>query len=218
MTYANIATPSNHSAPHATATVAFLPRKRASRSAESQQANEAMLRYAQGDATAFADLYPLLAPRLYRHCLALSGQNDAEELLQEVFLKIHRARASFVDSGGVFAWASTIARTTHLDLVRYRKCRPETSTEHDHLDRHAANDADRPDDISTRNALQTEVERELNLLSDNLRSAYVLVKLDGLSCAAAGAELGVSIAAVKQRVCRATSILKTNLAEVLEVA
>src|SRR4051812_23031372 len=83
--------------------------------AQTERANAAMIRYANGDDAAFPELYRLLAPSLYRLCRWLCA-GDASELFQEVFLKIHRARASFVDSGSVFAWSAAIARKTHVDL------------------------------------------------------------------------------------------------------
>src|SRR5262245_45968063 len=59
----------------------------------------AMLRYQRGDQRAFAQLHRMIAPRLLRLCIALSGPIEAEDLAQEVFLKIHRARASYCPRG-----------------------------------------------------------------------------------------------------------------------
>lgn len=188
------------------------------RSADTLSANAAMTRYAQGDDTAFKELYQLLWPRLYRHCLSLAGPNDAEELLQEVFFKVHRARATFVDSGSVFAWTFTIARTTYRDWIRYRARRHEVTVEQWQLDQHPANELAGPERASSQRALQVEVVRELDLLSDSLRDAYLLVRIDGLSCADASATLGVSVDAVKQRVHRATRALKASLSELIEAA
>ena len=91
-------------------------------------AGEAMSRYAAGDDRAFDDVYTLLAPRLYRLCICLIGRSEADDLLQEVFLKMHRARASFVPGGSVIAWSFAIARTTSIDRMRHRGRRPEDAT------------------------------------------------------------------------------------------
>lgn len=202
------------SASHEQRRISVLPHVRSPRSAAAVRANEAMKRYASGDDAAFNELYQSLAPRLYRHCLWLCGQNDAEELMQEVFIKLHRARASFVDCGGVLAWALTVARTTHLDRARYRRRRHETVTEQQHLERYAAAVSDLP----SQRALHAELARELSLLSDTVREAYVLVKLEGMSCADASAALGISVHALKQRVHRATLSLRRSLSELLDAA
>lgn len=178
--------------------------------AETARANAAMLRYAEGDDAAFPELYRLLAPRLYRHCRWLCGA-DASELLQEVFLKIHRARATFVDSASVFAWAAAIARKTHVDRVRYRARRPETALPSSQLDLWSSHGALSPEAPLLHSELERELERELGLLSDNLRVAYDLVKLRGRSYADASAELGAPIDALKQRVHRASEEIRASV-------
>ena len=62
-------------------------------------------------------------------------------------------------------------------------------------------------------ALEDVFERQLSTLSESLRAAYVLVKVEGMSCAEAGAVLGASTSAVKQRVHRASEQLKAAAAE-----
>jgi RNA polymerase sigma-70 factor (ECF subfamily) len=170
-----------------------------------------MERYALGDDSAFHELYTVLAPRLYRKCMYLVGRSDAEELLQEVFLKIHRARASFVVGGSVVAWASAIARSTCLDRLRHKRRRPEHLLEPARLDIRDHAWAHCPERAVHESALAAAVSERLSQLSEALRSAYVLVKIEGLSCAEAGAALGISVSAVKQRVHRACEELKITL-------
>jgi RNA polymerase sigma-70 factor (ECF subfamily) len=169
-----------------------------------------MLRYANGDDAAFRELYGLLAPRLYRLCRCLSAA-DAGELFQEVFLKIHRARATFVDSGSVFAWSAAIARKTHVDLMRYRARRPESALPSNQLELGPPHGALSPESPLLRRELEREVERELGLLSDNLRVAYDLVKIRGQSYADASAKLGAPIDAIKQRVHRASEEIRAGV-------
>jgi len=174
-------------------------------------ADAAMGRYARGDDGAFDELYRLLQPRLYRLCLYLAGRNDADELMQDVFLKIHRARSSFVETGSIVAWSSAIARTTHLDRCRRSKRRPEVRLEYTQLERYPATSHSDPEAVYSHTITERVLERELAGLSENLRSAYILVRLQGLSCAEASAALGVSIDAVKQRIHRATEILRAGM-------
>jgi RNA polymerase sigma-70 factor (ECF subfamily) len=186
------------------------PRARQEPSADAARANAAMARYANGDDAAFAELYPLLAPRLVRLCRWLAAA-DASELFQEVLLKIHRARASFVDSAGVFAWSAAIARKTHVDLLRYRARRPTTALSSTQLELQPAPGALSPEAPLLQRELELEVERKLGLLSNNLRLAYQLVKIRGRSYGEASLELGAPIDAVKQRVHRASEEIRASV-------
>jgi RNA polymerase sigma-70 factor, ECF subfamily len=193
------------------------PRARLQPSAEAARANAAMLRYAQGDDAAFPELYGLLAPRLYRLCRWLCAA-DASELFQDVLLKIHRARATFVDSASVFAWSSAIARKTHVDRVRYRARRPETALPSEQLEQQPAHGGLSPEAPLLHGELERELERELGLLSHNLRVAYDLVKLRGRSYADASAELGAPVDALKQRVHRASEEIRASVSLFLEAS
>lgn len=185
--------------------------------AQTARANAAMIRYANGDDAAFHELYQLLSPRLYRLCRWLCGA-DASELLQEVFLKIHRARATFVDSASVFAWSAAIARKTHVDRLRYRARRPETALPSSHFELRASHGAHSPDVPLLQRELEHEIQRELGLLSDNLRVAYDLVKVRGRSYADASAELGAPIDAIKQRVHRASEEIRAGVTLFLQAS
>lgn len=197
-------------APHTKASSSVTERPETQLNAQTARANAAMVRYANGDDAAFPELYRLLAPRLYRLCRWLCPA-DANELFQEVFLKIHRARATFVDSGSVFAWSAAIARKTHVDMVRYRARRPETALPALQLELWPLHGAPSPEAPLFRRELEREIERELGLLSDNLRVAYDLVKVRGQSYANASAQLGAPIDAIKQRVHRANEELKESV-------
>jgi RNA polymerase sigma-70 factor (ECF subfamily) len=177
---------------------------------QTARANAAMIRYANGDESAFPELYRLLAPSLYRLCRWLCA-GDASELFQEVFLKIHRARASFVDSGSVFAWSASIARKTHVDQVRYRARRPETALPANLLELQPRSSALSPEAPLMQRDLEREIERELGLLSDNLRVAYDLVKIRGQSYADASVTLGAPVDAIKQRVHRASEEIRASV-------
>ena len=141
----------------------------------------------------------------------LRNHAEAEELTQEVFLKIHRGRARFVADKGVIAWAYAIARTTHLDLVRQRRRKPLVLLEQSYLETLAATSTSEPETDWTQRSLETSFERNFAGLSESLRSAFILVKLRGMTCADAGAALGVSIHAIKKRVHRATDELKDGI-------
>src|SRR5258706_9318775 len=80
---------------------------------------ELMQRYQDGDAHAFRELYALVAPRLFGYLMKLTrSRASADDLLQHTFLKIHRARASYVRDADPLPWMYSIAHRTFLDEVR----------------------------------------------------------------------------------------------------
>src|SRR6476659_4070175 len=86
--------------------------------------DDAMDRYAQGEAAAFADLYAGLAMQLRTFLLRLAGGHAlADDLLQETFMRIHRARGSFEPGARVVPWAYAIARNAWLDHARSAQSR-----------------------------------------------------------------------------------------------
>ena len=85
-----------------------------------------MNRYAQGEQSAFAILYQGLEQKLRAFLTRLTGAPVvADDLLQETFMRIHRARGSFDSNAAVVPWAYAIARNAWLDHVRASKVRGE---------------------------------------------------------------------------------------------
>lgn len=176
-------------------------------------ADEVMRRYASGDATAFDELYAALSARLYGFCVRLAGRNgEAEDLFQEAFLKLHRSRATYLPGSSVLHWAFAIVRSTYLDRLRARARRPEdllgsADEPFDGLPGHAAS----PESDLHAQTLARLVDRELQRMSEKNRSAYILLKLEGLTTGEAAAILGVTDEAVKQRAFRAYQALREAL-------
>ena len=78
---------------------------------------------ALSDRKAFASLYKLTSPKLFSICLRiLKDRTDADEALQEVYVKIwQRARLFSATSGTAEVWLAAIARNQSIDIIRSRK-------------------------------------------------------------------------------------------------
>src|SRR5437773_11366495 len=80
---------------------------------------EFMRRYQAGDAHAFRELYALVAPRLLGYLVKMTRSRPvADDLLQQTFLKVHRARAAYVVGADPLPWLYAIAHRTFLDSIR----------------------------------------------------------------------------------------------------
>lgn len=185
---------------------------RAAGSGRSEPAlDAAMDRYASGDDRAFALLHQGLYPRLIGFLTRMSGSSAlAADLVQETFLRMHRARASFAPGGAVLPWAYAIARNAVLDHGRAARLR---KTERLPSDPGAEPIDGGGDAESAAIAAQAAriVEEVLAKLPAAQREAFVLVRYEGLSMADAAAVLGTTPTAVKLRAFRAYEALREAL-------
>ena len=79
-------------------------------------------RYQKGDSEATAHLIAFASPLLYRFLAGpLGSRSEAEDLLQEVWLKIHRARRTYRAGEPVLPWLYAIARHVRVDSYRKRR-------------------------------------------------------------------------------------------------
>src|SRR5258708_20973576 len=83
---------------------------------------ELMVKYCDGVASAFRELYALVAPRLLGYLVKMARDRAvAEDLLQHTFLKLHRARAAYVRGADPLPCLYAIAHRTFIDDARKRK-------------------------------------------------------------------------------------------------
>jgi RNA polymerase sigma-70 factor (ECF subfamily) len=176
-----------------------------------------MQRYQDGDASAFRELYALVAPRLLGYLLKMARSRAlADDLLQQTFLKVHRARAAYVRGADPLPWIYSIAHRTFIDETRRSKraivnvaatddALPEVVAG---LDGEAADRRDEPrvDPELARAALDA-----LSQLPDAQREAVVLTKLDGKSVAEAAEIAGTTVGAMKVRAHRGYEALRKLL-------
>jgi RNA polymerase sigma-70 factor (ECF subfamily) len=173
------------------------------------RADGAMDRYAQGDASAFVVLYDILAPHLYGFAMNLARNRAiADDVVQQTFLQLHRARGRWVLGARVFPWAYAIAHNFFIDSTRRSSCEypgDDGTADEDRVSGEPGVD----DEIDSRRQFQA-VMQQVQRLPERLRLAFQLVVLEGLSTAEAAEILGISTMNVKVRVHRARELLKRD--------
>jgi RNA polymerase sigma-70 factor (ECF subfamily) len=176
-----------------------------------------MERYADGDDGVFEAVYASLCTPLYRFCLRLTAQRaEADDLFQETFLKMHRARATFAPGSNPLHWSYAIARSLYLSGRRYWRRRPEklgASEDIAERDDIHVDAAKTPESEAIADHLLDVVSLELDRMSEKNRSAYVLLKEEGMSAKDAAVLLGTTANTVKQRAHRAYIQLKAALGD-----
>ena len=80
-------------------------------------------RVGMGDRSAFVSLYQATSPKLFGICMKiLRDRTDAEEALQEIYIKVwQRARTFATTAGKPTTWLAAIARNHAIDTIRARK-------------------------------------------------------------------------------------------------
>ena len=172
-------------------------------------------RVAGGDRDAFEALYRRYAAPIMSFLHHLSFDRGlAEDATQDVFLKVWRSASGFRPEAGRFStWLFQIARNhAYGELPRWRRSKatgegPATEA------RPAADSA--PDRDLRRAETARAIEDALDGLSDKLRVAFVLVRLEGRSYADAAEILEVPEGTVKSRMAAAEAALRARLGKLL---
>jgi RNA polymerase sigma-70 factor (ECF subfamily) len=172
-----------------------------------------MLAFRGGDLDAFESLFRRWAAPLLRYLERMTRDAAvAEELVQEAFFRVHRARARYQPQAKFSTWLYQIA----TNLARNELRRPRRRDPHRSLDEAdappLAADPARTDEVVHARRLSASVGRELAALPENQRAALWLSAVEGLSYADVAEALEVSPQAVKALVHRA----RVALAEKLE--
>jgi RNA polymerase sigma-70 factor, ECF subfamily len=179
------------------------------RATSPREADLAMERYAGGDDAAFAEVYDSLAPRILSYLLRRTNDwGDAEDLLQQTMLHIHRSRGAFIAGAEVTPWAFAIAR--HLLTDRMRRHERERRVDFHKLETRAS-EVPGADEVLQARELALRVEHAMDELPPSQRRILTLVKEDGLSFAEAAELLGTTVGAAKARTSRAYQAIRAEL-------
>lgn len=170
---------------------------------------ELMIAYQQGQMEAFERLYTLLAPDLRRYLTSLTRHRQrSEDLLQETFLQLHRARRTYIPPRPVRPWVFAIARHCYLmDLRAFaRKQSAETPMEDGWADIPIPSEMHGYADIDA-------VRRVLPGVPADRREVVLLHYVWGFSYSEIGRMLGIGAAAAKLRAFRGIQRLRELLTE-----
>jgi RNA polymerase sigma-70 factor (ECF subfamily) len=191
-------------------------------------------RAAQGDQAAFSRIMRRYNQRLYRLAVSVMGDaSEAEDVLQESYVRAFYSLASYAGTGSLGAWLARIVRNEAIDRVRARESRrSHVAIEADLGVLSAEGDTNVGDDLlrapSARFDLQSMtdpqalasnaelrrlLERAIQRLPEQFRTAFVLREVEGLSVEETAEYLGIPPATVKTRDHRARNLLRGYLSE-----
>jgi len=169
-----------------------------------------LVEYQQGNRQAANDFVALLHPVVYRYFLAQTGNPaQAEDLMQECWVRIHRGRSSYRPGEPVLPWAFAIARHTKIDEYRKDSAR---------ANREAAVAGPGEPITDPRRAIEQGLEASailarLHELPDGQREVFMMLKVQGMSVDEVAIVVGSSRSAVKQKAYRAYETLRKWFAQ-----
>jgi RNA polymerase sigma factor (sigma-70 family) len=156
------------------------------------------------------DLVRQHSARVYRLAYRLTGnQHDAEDLTQEVFVRVFRSLASYTP-GTFEGWLHRITTNLFLDMARRRQ-RIRFEGLGDQAVGLLRDDEPTPAQAFDARHLDTDVQQALEALAPEYRGAVVLCDIEGLSYEEIAATLGVKLGTVRSRIHRGRAQLRAAL-------
>ena len=171
-----------------------------------------------GDQAAFTALVDHYQRKIYRIGKNITQNNeDAEDVLQETFLKAYEHLAGFQGNSKFYTWIVRIAVNEALMKLRKRKGDRFVSldepieTGEEEVKREIAVWEDNPEQRYSREEMQHILDDAVDDLKPDFRTVFVLRDIEELSTEETAEALGISIPAVKSRLLRARLALREKL-------
>jgi RNA polymerase sigma-70 factor, ECF subfamily len=179
-------------------------------------------RVQKGDKTAFD-----LLVRKYQHRVLklvsrfVNDAAEAEDVAQEAFLKAYRALPAFRGDSAFYTWLYRIAINTAKNTLVSNRRRPvdfdlDLQDPEQHDRQSLLKDSDTPEGVLLTDEIRGVVERALEQLPDDLRTAIVLRELEGLSYEEIAEAMDCPVGTVRSRIFRAREAIDKKLKPLLD--
>lgn len=188
--------------------VESLPTQKRTASHDPERLVDLMVAYQRGDSDAFEQLYLALKPQIYGYLIQVTWDRGwAEDLLQETFLQLHRARRTYQPGRAVLPWVFAIARHVYLASRRSQARRHSRETQYPE-----------PEMATLSISLELErladhelIGRALTAVPEERREVLLLHHMWGFTFAEIGAMLGIRAGTAKVRAHRGMRDLRHEL-------
>ena len=196
--------------------------KRDQRAAEAEEDRVFIAQAQHGDTSAFRRLVERHQRRAHAHAYSLlRDDNDAREVVQEAFLRVHKNLATFEGSSAFYTWLYRIV--TNLSIDRMRRPGRKTAEFADDRNHEDANaefplisriDGADPIDVIRRKEIARRVQAALEALPPYHRGVILLREVEGLSYEEMAQAMNVSKGTIMSRLFHARQKLQRALADV----
>ena len=173
-------------------------------------------RAAKADPGAWDEIIERYGERIYNLAYRFTGSPaEAEDLTQDIFLKLYRNLDRYRGDVPLMAWALRLSRNLCIDHYRHHRARRQAETVSDEVLRHLPSD----DDLERRSQKRERrrlVQQVLAEMSESLASVVMLRDLQGLSYDEIATFFEVPVGTIKSRLNRARQELVRRVRERLE--
>jgi RNA polymerase sigma-70 factor (ECF subfamily) len=175
----------------------------------------------QGDRSAFTELVNRHARKIFRLARHITkNDQDAEDVLQETFLKAYSRLDQFHGDSKFYTWLVRIGVNESLMKIRRRKdgkfvaLDQELETGEGTFVKELRADAENPEEHYSREEIHQALSGAIDSLAEAYKTVFVLRDVDGLSTEETAEALELSVPAVKSRLLRARLQLRDKLKRV----
>jgi RNA polymerase sigma-70 factor, ECF subfamily len=197
-----------------------------SRIREAEEDRALIARAQQGDTVAFRQLVERHQRRAFAIALSLvRDENDARELVQEAFLRVHRSLPKFEGTSSFFTWLYRIITNLSIDLKR-KPGRQVVDLDEERFDGEDAREVDYPflsridgadpADVVRRQEIAARLQTALDSLPPYHRSVIIMREIDGLSYEEMAVAMSVSKGTIMSRLFHARQKLQRILVDCYE--
>lgn len=178
-----------------------------------------MLRVKDGDEDAFREIVLLYRESILNLCYRYVGnKDDAEEVAQDVFIRLYRAASTYEPKAKLSTYLYRIAVNLSLNRIRDRKWKRWVSWETQHNETEGLGMADipGPHELLERKEKQQTIQSAIDTLPANQRTAVILKRYKGFSYEEIAEVMECTVSAVEARLHRAKQNLKKRLQDLIE--
>jgi RNA polymerase sigma-70 factor (ECF subfamily) len=182
-------------------------------------------RVQRGDKAAFDLLVVKYQRKIFRLLSRLIRDSaEIEDVAQEAFVKAYRALPNFRGDSAFYTWLYRIAINTAKNYLVSQGRRAPTSTQSDVEDAETFDDGDHLRDLNTPDSMLVTkqvgeaVNRAIDQLPEDLRTAIVLREIEGLSYEEIAESMQCPIGTVRSRIFRAREAIALELRPILDIA
>lgn len=179
----------------------------------------------RGDKRAFGLLVAKYQRKIFRLLSRLiRDQAEIEDVAQEAFIKAYRALPNFRGESAFYTWLYRIAINTAKNFLVAQGRRAPTSTDTEIEDAERLEDASQlrdvatPDSVLLSKQVGAAVNRAIEKLPEDLRTAIVLRELEGLSYEEIAESMNCPIGTVRSRIFRAREAIANELRPLLDTS
>ena len=174
--------------------------------------------FSSGCQNSFEELMTRYEAKVHSLALRLTrNPEDAEEVLQDVFVTVYRKISGFEGKAKFSSWLYRI--TVNASFMKLRKRKKQVNVSFDEMLPYLQNQAiteplafgARSDALAVNNEIKSELEGAIGRLPEEYRAVFVLRDIDGLSNKEVGDILDLSVPAVKSRLHRSRLMLRKKL-------